>query len=94
MAMQRMMGVGEIHLTGEYGVGDSGRLYLPSTSANGESRRATCRQEFRIKGDHVFQNPKTDPIRIQPSELSAFIQMKLILAGLFRLLCRNWPFTV
>lgn len=36
-------------------VGNWGRLYLPSASADGEKKKATCIQEFRIKGGCALQ---------------------------------------
>lgn len=42
-------------LKGEYVVGGLGSLYLPSITASGERRRATCSQEFRMKGGRLLQ---------------------------------------
>lgn len=39
---------------GEYEAGGSERVYLPSTSANGERKRARCGREFRIKGGRAL----------------------------------------
>lgn len=36
-------------------VGRSRRLYLPSISANGVRKRATCSKEFRIKGGYTLK---------------------------------------
>lgn len=73
----------------EYLAGGSGRLHLPSPSASRERRRATWQQEFRIKGGCILQNLEKDPTGLWHSglSLSLFIRTKLILAGLFCLLC-------
>lgn len=42
-------------LKGEYVVGGLGSLYLPSITASGEGRRATCSRELRMKGGRVLQ---------------------------------------
>lgn len=58
-------------------VGGSGTLYVPSTSANGERKRATCTQEF-IKGGCTLQNlDRENPAGVCPSGLSPFIRIKL-----------------
>lgn len=54
-------------------VGRLGRLYLPSTSANGERGRATCGWELRIKGGCILQKLKRPhPTGVCPNGLSLY----------------------
>lgn len=53
------------------------KLYLPSASATGERKRATCDREFRINGGVHSQNLVRDPTGICPIRLSPFLRIKL-----------------
>lgn len=60
----------------KYVLGRMGSLCLPSTSANGGRKRATCGQVFRIKGAWALQNLKRKPRGYAPSGLSPVIRIK------------------